>query len=313
MDLVATVIPGKETSEMTQIIEARTRQRRDESLNRDSHSESPGTDARSSDAKRAESSVAGKTPARIISASSGTRGPESSGETSGSAKVKVFLTPATAAKETVDEAEAHGATSVALVVAESEVESNIDEQVADEASEEASEEPATRRSLGVVAIGKWLRSNVLSSILATALVVAVVLLVLSQLSLGNANSISSERASAMAAAKSYAVDLASYNYKHLNQDFGKVLSESTPTFKQSFGQSSKALDSVLARYNASATASVVAAGIVSVTSSRAVVLVYLNQTVQNKAQKGKPTTGNRLEIALLRSGGRWLIDQVTLL
>jgi hypothetical protein len=52
---------------------------------------------------------------------------------------------------------------------------------------------------------------------------------------------------------------------------------------------------------------------VSATTSRAVALVFLNQTVDNTIQKNKPTTESRVEVTLLRSGGRWLIDQVSLL
>jgi len=149
--------------------------------------------------------------------------------------------------------------------------------------------------------------------LAVALVVAVVFLTLTQLSLNRTTSLNSARTSALAAAQSYAVDLASYNYQHLNQDFGKVLAESTPTFKQDFTQSSEALKSAFVRYDASASANVVAAGLVSATTSRAVVLVFLNQTVKNTLQRTNPTTESRVEITLLRSGGRWLIDEVTLL
>lgn len=138
-------------------------------------------------------------------------------------------------------------------------------------------------------------------------------LTLTQLSLNSEDSLNSARTSALGAAKGYAVDLASYNYQHLDQDFGKVLAESTPTFKQNFSQSSEALKSTLTRYKASATAKVVAEGLVSATASRAVALVFLDQTVDNTIQKNKPTTESRVEITLLRSGGRWLIDQVSLL
>jgi Mce-associated membrane protein len=170
-----------------------------------------------------------------------------------------------------------------------------------------------RRASSWVAVRMWVRSNLLLSGLAVALVVAVVFLTLTQLSLNSENSLNSARTSAVASAKSYAVDLASYNYKNLNQDFGKVLAESTPTFKQNFTQSSEALKTAIVRYDASAWANVVGAGLVSATTSRAVVLVFLNQTVQNTLQKNKPTTESRVEITLVRSGGRWLIDQVTLL
>jgi Mce-associated membrane protein len=144
-------------------------------------------------------------------------------------------------------------------------------------------------------------------------VVAVVFLTLTQLSLNSQNSLNSARTGALSSAKTYAVDLASYNYKTLNQDFGKVLAESTPTFKQNFTLSSEALKTAIVKYDASATANVVGAGLVSVTTSRAVVLVFLNQTVDNTLQKNKPTTESRVEITLVRSDGRWLIDQVTLL
>jgi Mce-associated membrane protein len=174
-------------------------------------------------------------------------------------------------------------------------------------------ETTRRRAPSWVAVRSWVGSNVLLSVVAVALVVAVVLLTLTRLSLNSENSLSSARTSALAAANSYAVDLASYSYKHLDQDFGKVLDESTPTFKQNFTQSSEALKTALNRYDASASANVVAAGLVSATTSRAVVLIFLSQTVDNTLQKNKPTTESRVEMTLLRSSGRWLIDQVSLL
>jgi Mce-associated membrane protein len=182
----------------------------------------------------------------------------------------------------------------------------------DDPAEDSLQESQIRRGPWGAVLG-WVRVNLLSSSLAVALVVAVALLALTQVSSNSERSAAVSGTSAIAAAKIYAVDLATYNYKHLNQNFGKVLGESTPMFKQSFNQTSKNLKTLLVRYHASATAKVVAAGIVSATSSRAVALVDLNQTVVNNVQKGKPTTGSRVEITLLRSGGRWLIDEVTFL
>jgi Mce-associated membrane protein len=194
------------------------------------------------------------------------------------------------------------------------IESDDHEEFGSSATSEDSQEETTRRGFSAwSAIRKWVAGNRLLSVVTVALVVAVVLLVMTQLSLNRDNSITGARTSALATAKSYAVDLASYNYKKLNQDFGKVLAESTPTFKQDFTQDSNALKSTLTRYDASAQANVIAAGLVSATTSRAVVLVFLNQTVVNTLQKNKPTTESRVELTLLRSGGRWLIDQVTLL
>jgi Mce-associated membrane protein len=193
------------------------------------------------------------------------------------------------------------------------VESVDHEELEQSQSADSQRETTSPRKLSWVALRGWVGKNRLSSILAVALVIAVVFLTLTQLSLNNENSLDSARTSALAAATSYTVDLASYNYRNLNQDFGKVLAESTPTFKQNFAESSEALKTAIVRYHASAVANVVGAGLVSANNSRAVVLVFLNQTVDNTLQKNKPTTENRVEITLLRSGGRWLIDQVTLL
>ena len=60
-------------------------------------------------------------------------------------------------------------------------------------------------------------------------------------------------------------------------------------------------------------ASVVSAGVVSATTSRAVVLVFLDQNIANSTQTKPTTDRSQVEITLVRSGGRWLVDQVTLL
>ncbi len=206
------------------------------------------------------------------------------------------------------------ATAVRLGVETPVVESADHEDLQSSATSEGSRQGATKRlTPSWIAVKSWVGSNLLLSGLTVALVVAVVLLTLTQLSLNSENSLNSARTSALAAAKSYAVDLASYNYQHLDQDFGKVLAESTPAFKQDFDQSTVALKAALTRYDASARGTVVAEGVVSATTSRAVVLVFLNQTVYNTLQKNQPTTSSRVELTLLRSGGLWLIDQVTLL
>jgi Mce-associated membrane protein len=160
-----------------------------------------------------------------------------------------------------------------------------------------------------------LASPVVSVCLVVALIIAGILLGFSRMSLGDKDAVTSSRTDALAASKAYSVELASYDYHHLDQDFGKVLADSTPAFRQTFTQSSAALKTILTRYNATATADVIAAGLVSGSTNRAVALVFLNQTVTNTTQKkGQPsTTQSRVEITLVHQHGRWLIDQVSLL
>jgi Mce-associated membrane protein len=151
---------------------------------------------------------------------------------------------------------------------------------------------------------------VIAGVVAVAL---AVVLVLTLMAVGNRDALNGARTSALAAARTDAVELAGYNYRHLNADFAVVMATSTPTFRRSFTQTSNALKGALTRFHANAVANVVAAGVVSATTSRVVALVFLTQKVKNTTQSGTSTDRSQIEITLLRSGGRWLINQVTLL
>jgi Mce-associated membrane protein len=155
--------------------------------------------------------------------------------------------------------------------------------------------------------------NFPAAVLGTVAVAMVVALVLTMLQLGSRSALDNARVSALAAAKTYSVEIARYDYRHLDADFGIVLANSTPSFRRSFTQSSDALKSTLTKYHASASAKVVAAGLVSASTSQALALVFLDQSVMNSAQKSRTTDRSQVEITLVYSGGKWLIDQVTLL
>jgi Mce-associated membrane protein len=159
----------------------------------------------------------------------------------------------------------------------------------------------------------WARSNrvlVGAGVVVAALAVA---LILSLLALGSRDAQASSRTSALAAARTYAVQLASYNYRDLEGGFAIVAADSTPSFRRSFTESSDALKTTLTQYKATADASVVSAGLVSSDPSRAVALVFLTQRIANSTQPKPTTDRSQVEITMVRSGSRWLIDQVTLL
>jgi Mce-associated membrane protein len=160
---------------------------------------------------------------------------------------------------------------------------------------------------------RWMHSKV-ALVSAGAVIVALAVgLALSMSALGNQNALASSRTSALSASRTYAVELASYNYRDLNRDFSTVSANSTPSFRRTFTESSDALKSTLSQYKATAVANVVSAGVVSASTSRAVVLVFLDQNIANSTQTKPTADRSQVEITLVRSGGRWLIDQVTLL
>lgn len=126
------------------------------------------------------------------------------------------------------------------------------------------------------------------------------------------DSLSPDRTSAVVAAKAYAHDVATYSYLHLRRDFGRVESESTPSFRRSFIRSSDSLAKVLVQYKATASAKVLAAGVSSISSTKAVVLLFVNQSVANSTQQGVSTDDSRIEVTLERSGDRWLLQDLKL-
>jgi Mce-associated membrane protein len=153
---------------------------------------------------------------------------------------------------------------------------------------------------------------VIEAVSLVVIVGLVVALIVSQVQLSNQNSLNAERTSAVAAAKVFAHDVATYSYRHLHRDFGRVESESTAKFRRTFTESSGSLAKVLVQYKAVATAKVLRAGVESVSSSKAVVLLFVNQSVRNSAQ-GVSTDTNRIEVTLVQSDGRWLLEDLKLL
>lgn len=149
----------------------------------------------------------------------------------------------------------------------------------------------------------------------TAVIVAglVAALIVTQVQLGDRDSLNGDRTSAIAAARIFAADVSTYDYRHLQRDFGKVENESTSSFRHTFVSSSKGLSTLLGQYHAVAKATVLDAGLVSITPSTAVVILFVNQSISNTAQKGPSTTDSRIKVSMVRSGGRWLLNDLKVL
>lgn len=153
--------------------------------------------------------------------------------------------------------------------------------------------------------------------LAVLIVAALVLSILKWT--GADNRYSSEqslRASALQAASKYGVYLSSYNYRNLNgpgSPWAEVDSHSTPTFRKDFDSTKSSLSSLVNNYKATATGKVVAAGLSSVSSTRAVALLFIDQTITNTTQKsGSSTQPLRAELVMVRQNGKWLISSLNL-
>ncbi|HEX4862712.1 MAG TPA: hypothetical protein VFV02_01490 [Acidimicrobiales bacterium] len=137
-------------------------------------------------------------------------------------------------------------------------------------------------------------------------------LIFTVLKVRDQNSQNSLRSSALKSASTYGVYLSSYDYKNLNgpnSAWAEVESHATPKFKQDFASTSANLAKLLNQYNATATGQIIAVGISSVNGSRAVALLFIDQTVTNTVQRPNSITQPlRVELTLARQNGRWLID-----
>jgi hypothetical protein len=117
--------------------------------------------------------------------------------------------------------------------------------------------------------------------------------------------------SAISAAKGYAVEFGSYDYRHLDTDFAEVAAHLTPSFKRSYLQSSSRLKPAIEQVKGVAVGTVRAAGLVSATSTTAVVAVFLDQQVTTSQSKTPRIDRDRLIVTMVRSGDSWLISKLT--
>jgi type II secretory pathway pseudopilin PulG len=121
------------------------------------------------------------------------------------------------------------------------------------------------------------------------------------------------RTGALKAAESYAVDFGSYDYAHLDADFRRVTAHLTPSFAKKYASVSSGLRSVIQQYHGRSSAVVQGAAIASITTSKAVALVFLDQTVTTTQSKTPRIDRNRMQMSMQRKpGGSWLISDLAL-
>ena len=129
--------------------------------------------------------------------------------------------------------------------------------------------------------------------------------------LSHSDDMSSLRRQALDAGQQIAVDFSAYDYRHLQQDFSRVIDESTGTFRSDFQRQSATVQDIIVRVHAVSTAEVASAGLVKVSHTAATVVVAVNRTVKNTSAPTGQSDSFGLQLALLRIHGRWLVSSVT--
>jgi hypothetical protein len=124
------------------------------------------------------------------------------------------------------------------------------------------------------------------------------------------HSLSPSARGAIAAATTYAADFATYSYGGLDAAFAKTESHSVDPFLSQYRNETAQLRATLVKAKASSSAKIVSAGIASLTSTSAVVDLFLNQTIINSS--GTHVDAQRVEMTLQLQHNEWLISKVVL-
>ncbi|WP_431235145.1 DUF3329 domain-containing protein [Mycolicibacterium psychrotolerans] len=115
-----------------------------------------------------------------------------------------------------------------------------------------------------------------------------------------------------AAAVRYAQVLTSIDSNNVDQNFAEVLNGATGEFKDMYSQSSAQLRQLLLDNKASAHGVVIDSAVQSATPDQVVVLIFVDQTVANKAAPDPRVDRSRVKMTLEKVDGMWRASKVQL-
>jgi Mce-associated membrane protein len=157
-------------------------------------------------------------------------------------------------------------------------------------------------------LGRGLLTGLVVSGVGVVLLLAALLFTM--IRLHNADAVSEARTGATAAASTFATELLTYDYHHVDKDFGVVVNHATGTFRANFTKTSKDLEALITKYQVVSTGKVDAAGVADATPDRATVVVFADQTGRSSSSAQPHVDRTRLRLTLTHSGGGWLVEKV---
>jgi Mce-associated membrane protein len=157
-------------------------------------------------------------------------------------------------------------------------------------------------------------TNAVVAVVALAVAVAVVLtVVVTHLSGRTDQSPSGGSTAAVESAATAGAKAAlSYDYQHLSADFTAAEKLMTPSFKADYtSQTTRNVKGPAVKFKAVSVATIEGAGVASMSSSRATVLVFVDQTVRNSQLSAPRLDRSRVQVSLVRTDGKWLINNLS--
>jgi Mce-associated membrane protein len=119
---------------------------------------------------------------------------------------------------------------------------------------------------------------------------------------------------ALAAARSSAGTILSYDYRHLPADFAAASALTTGSFRADYqATTAKAVSQLAAQTKAVVVAKVAAAGVVSSSADRATVLLFVDQTTTSNRLDSAKVDQVRVQLTMTKVRGHWLVSALTAL
>jgi Mce-associated membrane protein len=144
-----------------------------------------------------------------------------------------------------------------------------------------------------------------------ALVVVLTATVLWEMieTLGNNAAVSAGQ-DAQNAARTAAQTILSYDYRNLNSDMTKAESLTTGNFRQQYEADAPRLLALAKQAQGVVQANVWQAGIVSESSGKVTVLLFVDQTTTQSSNQTPQLSQNRVKMVMQKVGGDWRVAQL---
>jgi len=124
-----------------------------------------------------------------------------------------------------------------------------------------------------------------------------------------ADGVDRARREAVAAARSHAQVVLSYDHRRLDRDFARAERVLTGRFKREYARTTGTVVRPSAeQYDVVVAAQVVSASVVRADADEVVTLLYVNQTTTSTRLEGPEVDLNRVRMTLVERDGRWLVS-----
>jgi Mce-associated membrane protein len=149
-------------------------------------------------------------------------------------------------------------------------------------------------------------------LLTVALVAALVALGLVVRDLRHERDLRTAGEQADKAARAAVVAMTTYDYQHVEDDFGWVDSAGTASFRKRYAEISAPIKKLVVQLKAKASGTVIASAPRVESTDHVEVLLFVDQQITNPGESKPSIDQPRVTMSMVKRDGRWLVDDVEL-